>query len=436
MSLLTRIPPSMVRLPDNAPLTDWQFLGEGGQGEVWRIVVDGRPYAAKVYRHDTSTDEQRTIIERLVRDPVHSRSFLWPEALIEITGGGRRFGYLMPLRTPNFRSFNEVVGMAVPIGFTAALKAGINLADAFLALHARGLAYRDISLGNVFIDPDTGDIAICDTDNVGIDGAEIGNILGTSGFMAPEIERGEARPSAATDRHSLAVLLFLLFVRHHPLEGRRTLEVRCMDLPARRGLYGTHPLYILDPRDTSNHPHPREQPNPGTFREIYPSVLWKAFERAFTDGLTRPQDRVTESAWLSALRATRDLLVKCPCGARRFVEPGASRACWSCRAAPAAPLFLKLKGGLLGSACIAVAPAKPLHPERLGISNWTRSEPPAVFERNPNDPSVIGLRNHTGDTWSTTSPSGASPVPTGRATRCAPGIAIQFGSVTGTFTEG
>jgi eukaryotic-like serine/threonine-protein kinase len=38
-------------------------------------------------------------------------------------------------------------------------------------------------------------------------------------FMAPEIIRGEALRSTLTDLHSLAVFLFYLFVRGHPLEG-------------------------------------------------------------------------------------------------------------------------------------------------------------------------------------------------------------------------
>ena len=53
--------------------------------------------------------------------------------------------------------------------FTGLATAGVHLADAFLQLHARGLCYRDISQGNVFVDPQTGDIQICDNDNVGID---------------------------------------------------------------------------------------------------------------------------------------------------------------------------------------------------------------------------------------------------------------------------
>ena len=39
--------------------------------------------------------------------------------------------------------------------------------------------------------------------------------------MAPEIVRGEALPSTATDLYSLSVLLFYLLMVSHPLEGLR-----------------------------------------------------------------------------------------------------------------------------------------------------------------------------------------------------------------------
>ena len=97
---------------------------------------------------------------------------------------------------------------------------GRNLVDAFAALHSAGLCYRDISFGNLWVDPATRDVAIIDNDNVGIDGADF-LVKGTGRFMAPEILRDEALPSTVTDLHSLAVLLFYLFMHGHPLLGAR-----------------------------------------------------------------------------------------------------------------------------------------------------------------------------------------------------------------------
>ncbi len=74
-----------------------------------------------------------------------------------------------------------------------------------------GAKYQDISFGNLFFNPDNGDVLICDNDNVSFDNSKPGGVLGTPGFMAPEIVRGEKRPSKDTDRYSLSVLVVLSF---------------------------------------------------------------------------------------------------------------------------------------------------------------------------------------------------------------------------------
>src|SRR5256885_1046760 len=82
-------------------------------------------------------------------------------------------------------------------------------------LHARGLCYRDISFGNAFFDPETGEVLICDNDNVTVDAQAKGGVYGTPRFMSPEIVRGETAPNSQTDLFSLSVLLFYMFMMHH-----------------------------------------------------------------------------------------------------------------------------------------------------------------------------------------------------------------------------
>ena len=104
------------------------------------------------------------------------------------------------------------------------------------------------TVGNVFFDPDTGDVLICDNDNVSYNSAPSG-IYGTPRFMAPEIVNGKAKPSTNTDLFSLAVLLFYMFMLNHPLEGKLEAEIKCMDYLAMNRLYGEHPVFIFDPKD-------------------------------------------------------------------------------------------------------------------------------------------------------------------------------------------
>ncbi|OQY51861.1 MAG: serine/threonine protein kinase, partial [Desulfobacteraceae bacterium 4572_88] len=186
-----------------------QFLGAGGQGEVYKANLNGKPVALKWYFPQQATPEQQAALDMIIRRGSPDDKFLWPLGLAflqNING----FGYLMSLREPRFKGIADLMRRRIEPSFRALATAGLELSHSFLQLHSKGLCYRDISFGNVFFDPDTGEIRICDNDNVTVDGEATGGILGTPRFMAPEVVRGEARPSIQTDLFSLAVLLFYM----------------------------------------------------------------------------------------------------------------------------------------------------------------------------------------------------------------------------------
>ena len=109
----------------------------------------------------------------------------------------------------------------------------------------------------MFFDPASGDILVCDNDNAVVDGRQAG-IEGTMEFMAPELVRADpgATPCTQTDLHSLAVLLFMMLMNHHPLLGAREYHIRLFDESAQALLYGREPVFIFDPADESNRPVP------------------------------------------------------------------------------------------------------------------------------------------------------------------------------------
>ena len=153
------------------------------------------------------------------RGPPSDR-FLWPLDLVS-TARNPDYGYLMPLRESRFKGIVDLMKRRAEPSFRALCTACFELAHHYMLLHSKGLSYRDISFGNVFFDPKTGEVRICDNDNVTVNGETAGGVAGTPRFMAPEIVRGQAKPSTETDLFSLAVLLFYMLFMHHPLEGAR-----------------------------------------------------------------------------------------------------------------------------------------------------------------------------------------------------------------------
>lgn len=409
------------------------FLGAGSQGEVYRAVLGSKTVALKWYfpHYLRSDPELRRNLRTAIERGSPSDRFLWPIELV-VSARGEGFGYVMPLREDRYKSLIEIMKRRAEPSFRTLTTAGFEIADSYLQLHSSGLCYSDISFGNVFIDPKNGQVCICDNDNVHVDGEGTG-IGGTIGFMAPEIVRGEAMPSSYTDLFSLSVLLFYLFMLHHPLEGQRELEVRCFDYPAKRKLYGAEPIFIFDPTDDRNRPVPGYHDNALAFWAAYPDFLKNLFVRSFTAGLRDPKNgRVRESEWRAAMVHLRDSIVYCRvCGAENFAcldGPAGPAPCWSCHSGVDLPFQIQI-----GRTVVMLNHDTQLFPHHIDAQRiYDFSQPVAEVSRHPNDPSVWGLKNLGAVNWQVTDASGAVfEIAPGRSVGLVAGRIIDFGPTQG-----
>jgi DNA-binding helix-hairpin-helix protein with protein kinase domain len=423
------------------PCTVEKFLGGGGQGEVYRSNLSGRPVALKWY-FPHYLNQDRYLLDRLktaIKSGAPSDRFLWPMDLAsEPTINS--FGYVMPLRDSQYKGIIDLMKRRIEPTFRALATAGFELADSFFQLHAKGLCYRDISFGNVFFNPDSGDVLICDNDNVAVDNAEEGGgVLGTPRFMAPEIVRGEARPNTKTDLYSLAVLLFYMFMVHHPLEGKKEADIHALDLPAMTKLYGTEPVFIFDPNDESNRPVPDYQQNALVFWPIYPQFLRDLFTKAFTEGIRDPNNgRVQETEWRTAMVRLRDSIVYCPhCGAQNFYDADALKAsggkpnpCWvpSCQGNIQLPARIRI-----GKNVVMLNFDTQLFLHHIdNQKQYEFSQPVAAMTQNPKNPNVWGLKNLSEQKWVITTVDGrVKDVEQGQTVTLAVGTKINFGKTEG-----
>ncbi|WP_434446579.1 protein kinase domain-containing protein [Lentzea sp. E54] len=402
-------------------------LGVGGQGEVREgRMSDGRAVAIKWYYPQFQNADLRESITTMVREKAPSAHFLWPE---DIVVRGDHFGYLMPLRPPNHASLTKVLGRKVSIRFRELVQAAGNTVAAFKALQAKGLFYCDISDGNLFVDPATGDVLICDNDNVGSN-RTAPRVLGTPRFMAPEIVRGDARPSALTDSFSMSVLLFLLLINDHPLQGATESKIHVLDARAMRKIYGTDPVFIFDPHDESNRPVPGVHVNAPAFWPLYPESVRRIFTRVFTAGLTDPGKRPTFGEWETTLAAASDAIYTCAqCGRQNFYCPERTdAACWGCRRVLGRPLRLLIDG----RSTVVMNPDSLLYPRHTNKRGDTTpgNAPTAEVSKHPTQ-DVHGLRNLSERQWYAT-PNGAANARTvapGQSIALVPGTRIDFGAL-------
>jgi len=423
-------------LPSGMPCTIDELLGAGGQGEVYKAQLGGGDVAVKWFFPYMATPEQRASMELLIRKGAPSEHFLYPLE-ITVADGVAGFGYVMPLRPKRFKNIVDLMKRKIEPTFRALATAGLNLSHNYLLLHSQGLCYRDISFGNAFFDPDTGDVLIADNDNVSVDGAGVLGVLGTPRFMAPEIVRGEAVPSTNTDLYSLSVLIFYMLMVAHPLEGAKEAAIKALDLPAMTKIYGTDALFIYDPEDDSNRPVPGIHDNALAFWRIYPQFLRDIFVRAFTVGLKDPiNGRVRESEWRGEMIRLRDAIFYCAnCSMENFYDSIALKAtggnpglCWACAAQLKLPPRIRI-----GKSVVMLNYNTELFPHHIDDDKmYDFSAPVAAVSQHPANPNLWGLKNVSTNKWVITSADGAiKDVESGRSVSLTVGTKIQFGKIEG-----
>lgn len=410
-----------------------QLLGAGGQGEVYDVENGGKHFALKWYYKHTATTSQKEILENLIAKGSPDGSFLWPEDLI-YKNSGEPFGYIMALRPKNYRSIVDLMKRKAEPSFYTLCKAAFNLTKGYQKLHAMGYSYRDISFGNLFFDPDTGSVLICDNDNVSVNGKDDSSVYGTPRFMAPEIVLGKAKPSRNTDLFSLAVLLFYMFMMNHPLEGKLEADIKCMDIHAMNRLYGTNPVFIFDPDNKTNRPVRGYQDNALIYWDLYPEHLKALFTQAFTVGISSPNRRVTENKWLETFANLMSGIVICPsCGAEVFYDEskekmGGAHICWGCQSSVSIPAKL-----ITGKSSVLLTQDTKIYSHHL-YGDFDMETIVGSVVQNPKNPNLWGIRNEDKINWTYEKSDGTQiPVAVGRSAGIAAGVKIHFGQTIGEF---
>lgn len=288
-------------------------IGEGGQGIVYSVKIDGKDYALKWYTFKFQNKKGfRNNLQENIKNGAPDSKFLC--TLYLTAEKNNSFGYVMELRPKRFSEFSDILNNKVRFSSTEVMvTAALNIVNAFRTLHRKGLSYQDLNDGNFFIDVNNGDVLICDNDNVTPDGMKnAGNIGGKPGYMAPEIVCGKMHPYSLTDCHSLAVILFKLFCRHDHLMGKAYVDSVCITEKREYELYGKNPVFIFDPNDSSNKPVPGVHPNPIKLWPRYPKFIQDAFIKSFCEGMKNPNQRLPENEWQKLLIRFRGTLLKCP----------------------------------------------------------------------------------------------------------------------------
>jgi serine/threonine protein kinase len=342
----------------------------------------------------------------------------------------------MNLRPKDFSEFSDILNNDIKFPSTKmVINSALNIVNGFRSLHRKGLSYQDLNDGNFFINVQTGDVLICDNDNITPDGKKnSGNIGGKPGYMAPEIIRGESSPNSLTDCHSLAVILFKLFCRHDPLMGEQYAKSVCITEQREYELYGKNPVFIFDPNDTTNRPVKGVHPNPIRLWPLYPDFLQNAFIKSFEMGMKNPNTRLPENEWQKILVRLRDELLECPaCNDDLFLnhfQVGGTIKC-ICGHSYSYPLRLDF-----GKYSVPLFPGVKFYTCHTVDGNDDYNTTTGEVIMNKNNPSLWGIRNLSNDSWFMFPESGdGKNIENGSVIPIGTNLTIQFKGINGKIVK-
>lgn len=414
-------------------------LAEGGQGAVFLCNYGGEPHALKWYHPSQATRTQYELIAQLIVSSSPSGHFAWPLDLLVGAGG---FGYIMPLIRQGLVTVHELVHRPVPITCAVACRFTVELAQAFRALHLKGLCYRDVSDNNIFVNPRDGSVRIIDNDNVAPVGQPVG-VIGTPGFMAPEVVRDFSRNQAVTlssltDYHSLATLLFHVWACGHPLYGTREAACGVLGLPDIIRLTGTDPLFVFHQQDRRNRPQAGHHDGMIAAWPLAPPRVRDLFTKAFTIGLTDPAHRITEREWVAAASEAEGHLYSCAtCSETRFydltlLKQQAQPPCPGCRSPMPLPPRIRMGEGQQHHCDIMLTRRRIMLAWQVdaGIQDPASpagQKPVAEVVESARQPGLWGLMNLSTETWNCSESGAIRECRPGHAVALVSDLCIVFG---------
>ena len=208
-------------MPDAGPYTLVRPLGSGGMGEVWAATApDGGEVAVKLLAEGALADPAARA--RFAREVDAARRVRHPgvQAVLDADPGASRPWLATEL--VEGPTLAQRVATQGPVTGPELHALATGLAEALAAVHAAGVVHRDVSPANVVLGADGpvlvdfGIARFAEATTLTLTGA----VVGTAGWLAPELLRDQ-EVTAAADLWSLGAVLAYAATGRPPADGPR-----------------------------------------------------------------------------------------------------------------------------------------------------------------------------------------------------------------------
>jgi serine/threonine protein kinase len=207
-------------------------LGEGGMGIVYLAEhpVIGRKVALKAIHPQYAKNPE--VISRFVTE-AKAVNQIGHEHIVDVTDFGTTAegDFYFAMEYLQGAALVDLIQNGPPFAVFRALRIGAQIADALQASHDHGVIHRDLKPDNIFLVPHGDDpdfVKILDfglaklvdpTGATPTHSTQVGLILGTPYYMAPEQCEGKAEIDHRADVYALGVILFEMLTGKLPFGG-------------------------------------------------------------------------------------------------------------------------------------------------------------------------------------------------------------------------
>jgi serine/threonine-protein kinase len=220
-------------------------LGSGGMSTVYRATdrVLERTVAVKILAEHLSDDDK--FVARFRREALAVAKLIHPNIVQVYDTGVDAYRHYIVMEFVEGKSVAQLLQTKGRLGADSTTEIGIQACAGLEYAHRQGIIHRDVKPGNLMViggpagrrgrdssahEPPTGEMTIKLTD-FGIARAtaqsrltQVGSVVGTAAYLAPEQARGEEATPAA-DVYALGVVLYQLLTGRLPWEGSTLAEL-------------------------------------------------------------------------------------------------------------------------------------------------------------------------------------------------------------------
>lgn len=397
-------------------------IHQGGTNDVFEVLYDQKRYAMKLYKdkyREKYTIKDFWLLENKATALSMHKNFVWPCDFVEDVGGGYSGGVLMPLIGEEYLPLTEILkGTGNFSSFQTRINAAIHLVAEMRVLHSKGYCYANLDPTKLLVNPKTGELRICDVDNIVITGESVATNTSWK-YTVPEIEKYNKKSNVELDNYATSVLIFILLLNAGPFEGEAYLKSAGQNPKARLFMFSDEGSYNKPVKGIHQHAINMWWRLP----EYIKSLFLHDFKQHSSDYLLR---YTPASTWMDNLMRLKTHTTLCPnCKNVLFMDEYDEHWCSQCDTKIETPLSLAAKRidytiPLVSGNVLFKAQIVPVNLDELSVV-------PMRISKLKDNPETVLLKNTSSSKLLVnTSGKGLSELPTGYSIRPIEGMKIKF----------